>query len=244
MYKIFNYDENLFPFKKTIEKILNSDIELLHKKYNFDNNLCDFTGGSINNNVKINNSNINIYDFTQEFYSKLLNDDFFINIWKNFSFYLKKHLFNDEEIYIQKTPSIKIIPSNSNLQYVEKTSIIFNREINWHIDNQEPFWHPTFEKNMWMSVMDTDEDNALYVEDNDDIIPLLTKHNQLVMFDGIHHGAFVHNRSSNTRISLDFKIVPLKDYDSSLLSDKIVKKRGKYFKQSEWYTESYYYDRI
>lgn len=238
MYKLFDYDETEFPFRQIIESKLESSIENLHEKYNFDNSLCDFTGGSVNNNIEKNG--ISIFEFTESLYPKLLNDYFFLNVWNRFSKFVKEIVFENQKIYIQKTPSIRIFPSNSKLQYVNKTTEIFGRENNWHIDNDEPFWHPPFEKNMWMSLIDTDIDNSLYIED-DVIKPIYAKKNQLLMFDGVHHGAFVHNCSKKTRISIDFKVVPFEDYDVNLLSDKLIKKRGQFYKQTEWYSDKHYY---
>ena len=53
----------------------------------------------------------------------------------------------------------------------------------------------------------------------------------------------MHNKSFNTRASLDFKALKISDYDTSLISDTLlVKKRGQYYKQTDWYSEQYYYD--
>jgi len=241
MYRIFDYDVNLFSFKKIIENILQCEVEKLHKKYKFDNELCDFTGGNINNVIKRNDDKINVFYFTEKLYPQILTNSLFIRTWNKFSNYIKHSIFNGEKIYIQKTPSIRIFPSESKLQYVTKTSKIFDRENNWHIDNDEPFWHPLFEKNMWMSLIKTDKDNSLYIENDNIIKPLLMDNGQLLMFDSVYHGAFVHNRSINTRMTMDFKVVPLSQYDINILTNKIIKKRGKYFKQSDWYSEKFYY---
>jgi len=241
MYRIFEFDVNLFSFKPIIENILQCEVEKLHKKYQFDNQLCDFTGGNINNDIKRNDEKINVFDFTEKIYPQILNNPLFNKTWNQFSNYIKYFIFNGDKIYIQKTPSIRIFPSESKLQYVKTTSKIFDRESNWHIDNDEPFWHPSFEKNMWMSLIKTDNDNSLYIEDNKTIKPLLMNNGQLLMFDSVYHGAFVHNRSINTRMTMDFKVFPVSHYDTNLLTDKIIKKRGKYFKQSEWYSEKFYY---
>lgn len=239
---LYEYSIEEFQFKKIIENKLSSSIEMLHKKYNFDNSLCVFTGGKCSLNKKT--KQINIFDFNENLYSTLLNDSLFVKNWNNFCNYVKKIVFNNAQIYIQKTPSIRIFPSGSKLQYIKKTSKIFEKENNWHIDNQEPFWHPEFEKNMWMSLIKTDHLNALYIEDDGNIFPILSENNQLLLFDSIHHGAFVHNESKNTRISIDFKVVPVDDYDENKLSNKRIIKRGKSFKQIEWYSEKYYYKKI
>ena len=52
---------------------------------------------------------------------------------------------------------------------------------------------------------------------------------------------FFKNNSKNTRISMDFKALLSSNYDKNSISDKIIIKRGRQFKQNEWYSTKHYY---
>ena len=52
------------------------------------------------------------------------------------------------------------------------------------------------------------------------------------------------NKSKNTRISIDFKALSLSDYDQKLISNKKIIKRGKEYRQKDWYSTKYYYMEI
>ena len=69
--------------------------------------------------------------------------------------------------------------------------------------------------------------------------------NDLNDFPENENGGYVKNESSNTRVSIDFKALKYKNYDSSLLSDTImVKKRGKWMPQKDVFNTEYYYKEL
>ena len=74
---------------------------------------------------------------------------------------------------------------------------------------------------------------------------MATKFYEIIHFgNDVIHGSILKNNSENTRISLDFKALSVSNYDEKLISDKIIIKRGKKYKQNEWYSTKYYYMEI
>ena len=88
----------------------------------------------------------------------------------------------------------------------------------------------------------TDELNDLYFLENNVKRRVDAKLNEIFRFgNDVVHGNMVKNNSKNTRISMDFKALLSSNYDKNSISDKIIIKRGRQFKQNEWYSTKHYY---
>ena len=222
-------------FSEVIEDFFKSRIEVLQDNYDFGpEKRINVTGGQA--------------ELTpiQECYDKLINTSYFKTLWHKFILEVLKPYFEDQPIYCQKLPSIRIFPADYEIQYIDEPK----DGMNLHMDNEPPFYHPTFETNFWMPLIDCDHCNDLYFCDDIGSDKRLwtkrvnIKKNDIFVFSGdIIHGNILHNKSFNTRASLDFKALKISDYDTSLISDTLlVKKRGQYYKQTDWYSEQYYYD--
>ena len=142
---------------------------------------------------------------------------------------------------IQKLPSINIIPSGCEIKYVHKIV----DDMNLHLDSAQPFYHPMFEENFWLPMTEADYLNDLYYLNKNKKTRVNAKLDEIFHFgNDVIHGSILKNNSENTRISLDFKALSVSNYDEKLISDKIIIKRGKKYKQNEWYSTKYYYMEI
>jgi hypothetical protein len=82
-----------------------------------------------------------------------------------------------------------------------------------------------------------DEDNGIFVDD----VMQTPKQGEMVVFDQVLHGGYVHNKSKYTRVSMDFKACGWSEYNNESLSDIKVRKRGKWQTQKELFKIGNYY---
>ena len=224
-------DNNLFIFSDIFEDFYDERIETLHYKKNFGKEkFKDTTGGR------------EVLDLVQETYDKLITSQRFEKWWQTFVSTVVKKFFDFEPIYCQKLPSFRIFPANYQIKYVDKVVDGFNA----HLDCEPPFYHPLFEQNFWMPLIDCDHLNDLYffdLQEGHHTRANIEKNQLLIFSSDIVHGNKVHNKSWNTRASLDFKAFKVSDYDVKQLDENLmVLKRGKYYKQTDWYSDKHYYD--
>lgn len=224
-------DNEEFVFSDMFEDFYDGPLETLHQRNFFGKEkFQDTTGGRV------------VLDLVQKTYDDLITTNKFKLWWSLFVSTVVKEYFDNEPIYCQKLPSFRIFPSGYQIKYVDKVVDGFNA----HLDAEPPFYHPLFEQNFWMPLIDCDHLNDLYffnLHEGWHKRANIEK-NQIMHFSSdIVHGNKVHNKSWNTRASIDFKAFKVKDYKPEDLSDTLmVLKRGKYYKQSEWYSDQHYYD--
>ena len=212
------YDNIRFNFKELFEDFFGDLTQLNIEKKSYD--ICG------TDNIQI----------VEDAYKNVINTEQFNEVWYSFIHSVVKPYFNNEKILIQKLPSINIIPSGCEVKYVDETVNGYNL----HLDSYEPFCHPLFEQNFWMPMTETDEMNDLYYVD-DELIRVDAELNQIFRFgNDVVHGNKVKNES-HTRVSIDFKALPLSDYDKNLISDKKIIKRGKEHIQKDWYSTKHFY---
>lgn len=214
------YDNIKYNFKNLFEGFFKCDLTQL----NIEKKSYDICG---TDNIQI----------VEDAYKNVINTEHFKKVWYSFIYFVVKPYFNNEKILIQKLPSINIIPSECEVKYVDKTVNGYNL----HLDSYEPFCHPLFEQNFWMPMTETDEMNDLYYVDDDKMVRVDAELNQIFRFgNNMVHGNKVKNES-HTRVSIDFKALPLSDYDKNLISDKKIIKRGKEHIQKDWYSTKHFY---
>ena len=229
MINIIEFDNEKYNFEAIFSNFFNEKLCTLHKKYKFEPKFLNMTGGK------------DEYEITKKVYKKIILSKTFHALWINFIKDFIKPYFKNEKILYQKTPSFRIFPSNHSVQYVEKITDGFNK----HIDSDSPYYHPKFESNFWIPLTECDHNNDLYYQDKDWFKRVDIDRNKIFVFDSqVYHGNKVKNNSFNTRCSLDFKALKKSDYDLNELTDKIILKRGKRFKQNEWYSTKYYYEEM
>ncbi len=222
----FKYDNEKFNFKELFENFFECDLTRLHEKFNIEKKFYDVTAGIDNISV------------VEDAYKNVINTNHFKNKWFSFINSIVKPYFNNEKILIQKLPSINIIPSECEVKYVHETVNGYN----FHLDSYQPFYHPIFEENFWMPMTKTDELNDLYFIDNHQKKRVDAKLDEIFRFgNNVVHGNMLKNKSKNTRMSMDFKALLLSNYDEKLISNKKIIKRGKEYKQKDWYSTKHYY---
>ena len=223
------YDNNKFNFKDLLKKFYDCDLTQVHKKFNIEQKFYDVTAGI---------DNLSIVEDT---YKNVINSKSFKDVWFNFIKSVIKPYFKNNKILIQKLPSINIIPSGCEIKYVHKIV----DDMNLHLDSAQPFYHPMFEENFWLPMTEADDLNDLYYLNKNKKTRVNAKLDEIFHFgNDVNHGSILKNNSENTRISLDFKALSVSNYDEKLISDKIIIKRGKKYKQNEWYSTKYYYMEI
>lgn len=109
-----------------------------------------------------------------------------------------KDRFGYEEIIYQQIPTFRVQLANGNLAVGE-----------WHKD--KTYNHGTSEVNFWMPFVNTNEHNTVWMEskeDKGDYRPYEVKYGEILVFNGANlmHGN-KRNYSSETRISIDFRLV-------------------------------------
>lgn len=206
-YKIF-FDTKKFPFKEIVKKILNADsLEDLHlvEKYELLQREKD-------------QSTI----WHKSYYEKFQNE--FQPTYEKLIEFIK-NCFNYEEIIYQKIPTFRVQLADGNVAVGE-----------WHKD--KAYNHGVSEVNFWMPFVDTNSYNSVWVEseeDKQDYKPYEVKYGEILIFNGanLKHGN-VKNLSSQTRVSVDFRLVDPKKFisnDAGSINMKTKFNIGEYFEK-------------
>tara|TARA_Y100000748_G_C15389606_1_gene446995 strand:+ start:203 stop:856 length:654 start_codon:yes stop_codon:yes gene_type:complete len=189
-YKLFNYDTNIFNFKETVEKIMGVDqLDMIHEVFKFPEKL-----------ETMKDQNTILHD---KFYEEMKKDEF-NSLYKNFvkNFVSKLEMFKDEKILYQTFPSFRIHQPN-NIAVGE-----------YHKDSD--FGHNTHELNFWLPFTDAWGTNTVWVGDpkSNDHECMEVKYGEVANFDGANtlHGN-KDNLTGKSRLSIDFRIFPMKYYD-------------------------------
>jgi hypothetical protein len=226
MIETIQYDIKKYNFVNVFQEYFGEDLTKLHKKVHFEREFSDMAGGTEE------------FEVVSKTYTDVIKTSSFNKLWIEFIKEVIKPYFDNKAIYIQKLPSFRIFPALHSVKYVEETTDGYNK----HLDDQPPYYHPKFESNFWIPLTECNYLNDFYYQDDDGYCRADISTNELLIFSSdVVHGNKVHNKSSHTRCSLDFKGLAVEDYDETMLSDKIILKRGQEFKQSDWYSTKHYY---
>lgn len=154
-------------------------------------------------------------DFHSKFYSSL--DNRWEELSKMFDSFIKNEIASivNEPFIYQKFPSFRIqVPG---LKAVNK----------WHCDSDENHRHPDGEINFIIAITKMFNNNTVWIESKPglgDFEPLNLNLGEYVQFNGnkcIHGNK--NNDTSFTRMSFDFRILPLKYYDPKNNKDSATK---------------------
>jgi hypothetical protein len=226
MIETIEYDIKKYNFVNVFQEYFGEDLTKLHKKVHFEREFSDMAGGTEE------------FEVVSQTYMNVIKTSSFNKLWIEFIKEVIKPYFDNKAIYIQKLPSFRIFPALHSVKYVEETTDGYNK----HLDGAPPYYHPKFESSFWIPLTECDHLNDFYYQDDDGYCRADISMNELLIFSSdVIHGNKVHNESSNTRCSLDFKALAVDDYKENLLTDQIVLKRGQEFKQKDWYSTKYYY---
>lgn len=142
------------------------------------------------------------------------NNDRFLNMYFEFVAQVIKPRFN-ERIVFQKIPTFRV-QLRDNVAVGE-----------FHKDSD--YGHSVHEVNFWLPFTDTNELNTIWIEDK----PYTVKYGEVLVFDGanLKHGNKI-NTSPETRVSVDFRVMPYskyKDSDKESINTKMKMKIGDYY---------------
>ena len=194
---LIKYNLEKYNFVKLIEDLYEHKLDDLHTILTEKFDIPDGVAGL----GKDTHSNLH-----RKFYSKL--NSGWVEIHNLYDKFIKEvvALYYDKELFLyQSFPTFRI-------HYVG------NRVITtWHKDGDENHKHPPGELNFWLPLTNTFGENTMWVESKPgmkDYHPIETTAGHMLVFDGnrCSHGNKV-NSTSKTRVSLDFRILPINAYN-------------------------------
>ena len=189
----YSYDIDQYDFRSFIANIFNcrqGQLNKIHEKY-----------GSYEQFDMSNNSNTVLHDL---FYNNLRSSNDFTYLYEDFINYKMTSIISEPFLF-QTKPTLRI-------HFVG----------NWatpefHTDAEEGYNHPSGEINFFLPLVSCYDTNALWVESEPakaDFAPITAEYGDLVGWSGgtLSHGNKI-NETVDTRVSLDFRILPISKYD-------------------------------
>lgn len=193
--EILNFDTKKYNFRQYVQNLFNlSDLEKLHKSFDFDTeNIKPISKDTHSSPHKI-------------FYKKL--DDGwkdFVSLYNQFikDFVLKT--LSKDEILFQTFPNLRI-------SFPENVAVS-----TWHKDTDNENLHPKGEINFFLPLTRSFDTNTIWIEsetNKKDFKPINVDNGQVFMFSGgeLTHGNQI-NKTKVTRVSFDFRVLPLENYN-------------------------------
>ena len=119
--------------------------------------------------MKIHKYNIKKYNFAEiignkfnyEDGYKVIRSNKFSKLWNSFVREKLTEILNSNKIVVQQLPSLKIHLSHMNNRYNEMQSGDGDGWGNMHSDGDAPYYHPKFEINFWMPMIEVDLMNTM-----------------------------------------------------------------------------------
>jgi hypothetical protein len=213
--RLESYDTERYHFRSLIcEALGHDDLEDLHMYYEYDK---PFTMENNSDTVPHN-----------KFYSKIRDG------WTDF-----------EQLYDKFVREV-IVPIYGSCNFVYQSLPTFRVHLvgNWvvsefHCDSQTGYNHPEGEINIQVAITDIFDTNATWCESVPglgDYTPMELEHNEFMIFNGskCRHGNMI-NETSDTRVSFDFRILPLEKYEPDMSKTSGTRKMrfivGEYYKE-------------
>lgn len=196
-HKIYNYDTNIYKFKKYFEELYKTDdLENLYLKSD------DYQKSK--DTIELGHLNDRDTDLHMIFYNDIKNNDKFKNIYTNLVKDIYNYFFPEEDFFIyQSFPSVRF-------QFPESVAVPPHKDSDY-LSN-----HPLGEKNFLIPITEMKNTNTIWVEteeDKKDFLPFNLKYGQLFYFNGnkcTHYNK--KNKENKLRISLDFRIILKNEY--------------------------------
>ena len=197
------YDCIKYPFVSLIENLYNQSLDTLHETLHETYIIPDGIAGlgkdtCSKNHKKFYDKLHSGWPELQTVYKEFINDVI--------SMYLDVNHVDGGDIFLyQSFPSFRI-------HYVGNRAIT-----TWHEDGDKNHLHPRGEINFWLPLTKVYGENTMWVESKPglkDYHPIETEPGYMLVFDGnqCSHGNKI-NTTTKTRISFDFRILPIKYYD-------------------------------
>jgi len=198
--KKIQYDITQYPFESIIKKLLSCEkLSYVHDTWKSDYELFKDVATDCNTELH------------KYFYNNIDSTNFY-DVYVKFIDEQIRPLF-DEPIIYQKIPSFRVqLPNNVGVA-------AFHRDRDYN--------HSTHEVNIFIPVTDAIGNNTIWVEseeDKADYMPMNTKLGEFVKWDGanLKHGNKI-NDTGMSRISFDFRVMPLSKYEDNARKSVSVK---------------------
>lgn len=205
-HKIYKYDSDKYNFIKFIKNLFAcDDLHELHHLSSDYNKFKDRLQLGV-----LNDTQTDLHDI---FYNKLKKDDEFKEIYCNFIKHIHSNFFPDEKfILYQSFPSVRIqFPGSITIPPHKDSDTLSN--------------HPFGEKNFLIPITDMKDTRSIYIEsepDKKDFTSISLDPGDLFCFNGNMCTHFNEkNNEGKLRISLDFRIMLLKEYNKYIRDWKV-----------------------
>jgi len=205
---IYSYSTREFPFKETIEKILNTtNLNLIHLVNN-------------NNNEILKRENDQSTYWHKTFYNNYSNE--FHDLYKKFIQKVLKPGFAWNRMVYQNKPSFRV--------HLVKNIAVGE----WHRDRT--YSHNVNEINIWLPFTDAYDTNTIWTESQEgleDFMPYDVKYGEFLIFNGANllHGNKM-NETNDTRVSIDFRVINhsiYKEAEGAAINTNLKFKIGEYY---------------
>lgn len=213
MNKIYNYDTSIYNFEELISSLFNTELNNLHniKTKNYD----IFTELGKDSNT----------EFHQKFYKEYKNGwDQLLNLYKSFIFEeiypFMCNLTKETEFAYQTFPSFRVqLPNNVAV-------------VKYHYDSDKEHCHPEGEINFVIPLTKMYDTNTIWAESEHglgDYKPINMTVGEYVCwnFNKCYHGNKI-NKTDFTRVSMDFRILPLSKYTINNINNISVTTNSKF----------------
>lgn len=206
-HETYNYVISKHPFIKFFKDLFNTEnLEELHLKSKDYNEVKDY--------LDLGHLNDRDTDLHKIFYNEIKTNNAFKKLYCLFIKDIYSHFFPEEEIIIyQSYPSVRF-------QFMESVVIPPHKDSD-HLSN-----HPLGEKNFIIPITEMSKTRTIIIEsepDKKDFTPITLNPGDLFFFNGntcTHYNE--KNKENKLRISLDFRIILLKDYLKYLNKNEII----------------------
>jgi len=206
-HETYNYVTSKHPFIKFFKDLFNTEnLEELHLKSKDYNEVKDY--------LDLGHLNDRDTDLHKIFYNEIKTNNTFKKLYCLFIKDIYSHFFPEEEIIIyQSYPSVRF-------QFMESVTIPPHKDSD-HLSN-----HPLGEKNFIIPITEMSKTRTIIIEsepDKKDFTPITLNPGELFFFNGntcTHYNE--KNKENKLRISLDFRIILLKDYLNYLDKNEII----------------------
>jgi perosamine synthetase len=206
-HETYNYVISKHPFIKFFKDLFNTEnLEELHLKSKDYNEVKDY--------LDLGHLNDRDTDLHKIFYNEIKTNNTFKKLYCLFIKDIYSHFFPEDEIIIyQSYPSVRF-------QFMESVVIPPHKDSD-HLSN-----HPLGEKNFIIPITAMNKTRTIIIEsepDKKDFTPITLNPGELFFFNGntcTHYNE--KNKENKLRISLDFRIILLKDYLKYLNKNEII----------------------
>lgn len=206
-HKIFSYNSTSFMFLEYFQNLFNEKkLDMLHLKSNDYNTAKDM--------IEMGHLNDRDTDLHNIFYNDIKSKNTFKTIYCKFIKEIHENFFpNEQNIIYQSYPSIRI-------QFMK------SKTIPPHKDSDQLSNHPIGEKNFLIPITKMQNTNSIYIEsipDKKDFESIELDYGDLFYFNGnmcTHYNN--ENEEGKLRISLDFRIMLISDYNKYINENNIL----------------------